>query len=81
MRKKLGFLQKFLQLESSSGIILLIMAVIAMIWANSPLAYIHQRFIDTFLFIINEGLMAVFFSGGHSRIKAWFFGRAIIPAV
>src|SRR3990167_1983038 len=55
------FLQKFLRLESSSGIILFIMALVAILWANSPLAFIHQRFINASLFLVNEGLMAIFF--------------------
>jgi NhaA family Na+:H+ antiporter len=52
---------QFLQLESASGILLFMAALIAMIWANSPLAYIHQYFLDTSLFWINEGLMVLFF--------------------
>lgn len=55
------FLKQFLQLESSSAYILFIMALVAMILANSPLAFIHQRFIAASLFWINEGLMAIFF--------------------
>lgn len=61
MRVNLSLIQKFLRLESSSAILLLAMAVVAMIWANSPFAYIHHRFIDASLFWINEGLMAIFF--------------------
>ena len=54
-------LQQFLQLESSSGILLIAMAVVSVIWANSPLAFLQQQFVDVFLFWINEGLMAIFF--------------------
>lgn len=50
-----------MQLESAGGIVLFVMAILAMIWANSPLAYIHQQFINRFLFLINDGLMALFF--------------------
>jgi len=57
----ISLVRKFLQLESASGIILFIMAVLAIIWANSPLSYLHQRFLDQFLFLINDGLMAIFF--------------------
>ena len=53
--------RQFLQLESSSGIILILMTLIAIAWANSPLAFLHQKFIATWLFWINEGLMAIFF--------------------
>lgn len=54
-------LKRFLQLESAGGIVLFVMAILAMAWANSPFSYIHQQFIDQFLFVINDGLMAVFF--------------------
>lgn len=54
-------LKQFLELEASSGIILFFAALLAMLWANSPLATLQQAFRDHFLFIINEGLMAVFF--------------------
>ncbi|VVC74884.1 Na(+)/H(+) antiporter NhaA [Aquicella siphonis] len=53
--------QRFLQLESAGGIILFVMALLAMLWANSPLRFIHQQFIDQFLFVINDGLMTLFF--------------------
>lgn len=69
---RINFIQKFLQLESSSGIVLFIMALIAMIWANSPLAFIHQRFIDAFLFWINEGLMTFFFLVVGLELKRGF---------
>lgn len=54
-------IRRFMQLEAAGGVILFFMAVLAMIWANSPLAFIHQKFIDQSLFIINDGLMALFF--------------------
>jgi NhaA family Na+:H+ antiporter len=65
-------LRQFLQLESSSGIILLLMAVLAMICANSPLSDLHSQFIDTFHFSINEGLMAVFFLVVGLELKRGF---------
>ncbi len=54
-------IKRFLQLESAGGIILFIMAIIAMIWANSPFSHWHQQFIGKFLFLINDGLMTIFF--------------------
>ncbi len=65
--------QQFLKLESSSGIILLVMAVVSMIWANSPLAYLHQTFKGNFLFFINNGLMAFFFLLVGLELKRGFF--------
>lgn len=58
MRK---IIRDFLQLESASGIILLGAAVLAMIWANSPVGFVYEWFTQRWLFLINEGLMAVFF--------------------
>jgi len=55
------FVKQFLELESASGIVLFVMALVAIFWANSPIAFLHQRFVDTFIFFINEGLMAIFF--------------------
>lgn len=65
----------FLKLEASSGILLVIAAVVAMVVANSPLAPIYDALIDLpvevrigaleiakpLLLWINDGLMAVFF--------------------
>ena len=60
-RKKEPMIKKFLQLESAGGVVLFAMAILAMAWANSPFSFIHQQFIDQFLFSINDGLMAIFF--------------------
>jgi NhaA family Na+:H+ antiporter len=68
-------IQEFLQLESAGGIILLAVAVLAMIIANSPLAGLYNAFLEVPLQIrigelniekplilwINDGLMAIFF--------------------
>lgn len=54
-------LQRFFKLEAAGGIVLFIAALLAMVIANSPLAPLHARFVDRFLFFINEGLMAIFF--------------------
>jgi len=47
--------------ESAGGVVLFAMAILAMAWANSPLAIYHQQFVGKFLFIINDGLMSLFF--------------------
>ncbi len=68
-------LDSFLHVEASSGILLLVMAIIAMIWANSPLRESYAALWHTELhvgigahtvskdlhFWINDGLMVVFF--------------------
>ena len=65
----------FMKLESASGILLLVAAIIAMLAANSPLADLYSALLDTtvaaqvgtlsinkpLLLWINDGLMAVFF--------------------
>jgi len=55
------FSKQFLQLESAGGIILFVAAFIAILISNSPIAHWYQQAIEKSLFIINEGLMALFF--------------------
>jgi NhaA family Na+:H+ antiporter len=52
--------------------VLFMMALLAMIWANSSLAFIQQKFLDIFLFWINEGLMAIFFLVVGLELKRGF---------
>ncbi len=68
-------IKDFLKLESASGILLVIAAIIAMILANSPLAKFYNLLIELpvevkigplhlakpLLLWINDGLMAIFF--------------------
>jgi len=68
-------MKDFLQLESASGILLMVAAMLAMIAANSPAADMYAYFIDTpveirigalqiakpLLLWVNDGLMAIFF--------------------
>jgi len=70
-----SFITSFFKLESASGIILMIAAVLAMISANTALAPLYNLLLDTpveirigaleiakpLLLWINDGLMAVFF--------------------
>jgi NhaA family Na+:H+ antiporter len=67
--------ETFFGLESASGILLLLAAVFALVWANSPLGDTYFRLWETYLVVgvgdfalsqslhhwINDGLMAVFF--------------------
>ncbi len=67
--------QEFFQAESASGIVLLVVAAIALVWANSPWAAGYFHLWETHLVVgggpiqldyslhywINDGLMAVFF--------------------
>ncbi|WP_224240772.1 Na+/H+ antiporter NhaA [Hyalangium gracile] len=68
-------LQAFFRLEASSGILLALCAVVAMVWANSPWASSYTGLFDaplalevsgfrgafTFRELINDGLMTLFF--------------------
>lgn len=70
-----GALNRFIQLEASSGLLLIAGAVLALLINNSPLASFYQGFLDTqviaqigalkidkpLLLWINDGLMALFF--------------------
>ena len=76
--KKINFLspfQNFVKIESFSGILLFSATLIALIWANSPLAYLYESLwqykigfhiadfaLDKPLILwVNDGLMAIFF--------------------
>ena len=66
---------RFIHIESAGGIVLLVAAVIALLWANAPFGESYERFWEThFEFslgaihlseslrgIVNDGLMAIFF--------------------
>jgi NhaA family Na+:H+ antiporter len=67
--------ERFLKSQSSAGILLIIAAIIAMIWSNSPYADVYFDILDyelalgigsfrvseSLLHWVNDGLMAVFF--------------------
>ncbi|MBI9111181.1 Na+/H+ antiporter NhaA [Maridesulfovibrio ferrireducens] len=66
---------QFVKIESSGGVVLILCTIIALIWANSPLAHYYEEFKNIPLTVgagefilskpailwINDGLMAVFF--------------------
>ena len=68
-------LEHFLHIEAASGIVLLVSAVVALLWANSPYAHQYEALWETPLsfgigpfmfsrslhFWINDALMTVFF--------------------
>lgn len=68
-------LQRFLHIQSASGIVLLVAAVVALVWANSPWAHAYHALWEapvsigvgpwsassSLHFIVNDILMAVFF--------------------
>jgi NhaA family Na+:H+ antiporter len=75
VNKVLSPFERFLKRQSSSGILLMIAAIIAMVWSNSPYADIYFGIWDTeftlghgvfqvsepLILWINDGLMALFF--------------------
>ncbi|MBZ4417261.1 Na+/H+ antiporter NhaA [Myxococcus sp. RHSTA-1-4] len=76
-------LQAFFRLEASSGILLALSAVMAMVWANSPWASVYNHLFDarlevgvaafrgtfTFREFVNDGLMTLFFFVVGMEIK------------
>ena len=68
-------LERFMHVEASSGVVLLIAAAVAMIWANSPWSDSYTRLWETpigltvgglsfersLAWFVNDGLMAIFF--------------------
>jgi len=75
MTRALTRIQEFLKLEASAGLVLMAMALLAMLFANTALAPIYSGILDTNVRIgiasfeiskpallwINDGLMAIFF--------------------
>jgi Na+:H+ antiporter, NhaA family len=74
--KPLRFIQDFMQTEAAGGIVLMITALIALIWSNSPAAASYNHLLEihlgfniegvgklekSLLHWINDGLMAIFF--------------------
>jgi Na+:H+ antiporter, NhaA family len=73
--KILAPLERFLHVEAASGIVLLVVALVALAWANSPWSSSYEGlwhtpvtvgvgshvFTQTLHFWINDGLMAIFF--------------------
>ncbi len=73
--RALSALERFSHIEAVSGIVLLLAAVAALIWANSPVADSYEHFWNTPLtlglgdftvsrslhFLVNDGLMTIFF--------------------
>ncbi len=78
-----NLIQRFLQMEAAGGILLMVSAAVAIIWANSPFAEAyfhlwhahiaieigHQAISMHLLHWINDGLMAIFFLGVGLEIK------------
>lgn len=76
-------IQAFFRLEASSGILLALCAVLAMVWANSPWASLYTGLFDarlelgvagfrgafTFREFVNDGLMTLFFFVVGMEIK------------
>lgn len=71
--------KKFLALESASGIILMAVTLLAIVWANSSFAEWHRQLVQTFLFPVNEGLMAIFFLVVGLELKKGFLEGAFTP--
>ncbi len=87
VNKILSPIEKFMHLEASSGIVLVICTLIALILANSPLSEAYEHFIHmdigfsfghfsinhSLVHWINDGLMAIFFFVVGMEIKKELF--------
>ncbi len=76
-------LMRFIHIESASGVVLLLAAVVALLWANAPFGESYERFWETHLELslggfhldetlrelVNDGLMAIFFFVVGMEIK------------
>jgi NhaA family Na+:H+ antiporter len=65
----MGILKRFLAMESASGLVLMAVALLAMLTANSPLSAIYQSWAQTSSHVINDGLMTLFFLLVGAEIK------------
>ena len=77
-------LERFLHVEAASGIVLLVAAAVALIWGNSPFAHSYHALwhlpvsrgiggltlSQSLHFVINDGLMTVFFLVVGMEIRA-----------
>lgn len=84
VRKFIKPIEEFLQFEAAGGIILIVMTVIAMVWANSPWHHSYHEMLHTHVkfgfgdFLldktlhhwVNDGLMVIFFFVVGLEIKA-----------
>jgi NhaA family Na+:H+ antiporter len=87
-RRLLSPVDSFLSVEAASGVLLLLAAVVALIWANSPWRWLYEALLHTPLgiklggfsferdlhFWINDGLMVVFFFVVGLEIKRELHG-------
>jgi len=85
MRK---LIKQFFELESLSGILLFVMALLALLWANSPFGYIYTQWVGASLFWINEVAMALFFLLVGLELKRNYlegylssFSQVALPAI
>ncbi|MBN8280865.1 MAG: Na+/H+ antiporter NhaA [Gammaproteobacteria bacterium] len=90
-----GVLGRLLHNDSAGGLVLLAAALVALVWANSPLAASYHHLWDTPLgpapnlhFWVNDGLMALFFLLVGLEIRRELHGgvlsdrqRALLPLV
>ena len=75
MDKTISRIQSFMKMEASSGLVLMVIALLAVIAANSALSVYYEGFLGTYITVgvgsfdiskpallwINDGLMAIFF--------------------
>jgi Na+:H+ antiporter, NhaA family len=75
----LRFVQRLFKREATGSIVLFFMAILAMLWANSSFAYLHQQFLIASLPFINDGLMAIFFLAVAMELKREILDGQFLP--
>ncbi len=87
-------LERFLHMEAMSGVVLLVAAAVALVWANSPFAASYHHLWETRLtiqfggfaasqslhFLINEALMTIFFLVVGMEIRREMHSGALAAA-
>lgn len=87
-------LERFLHMEAMSGVVLLVAAAVALVWANSPFAASYHHLWETRLtiqfggfaasqslhFLINEALMTIFFLVVGMEIRREIHSGALAAA-
>lgn len=84
----ISFIQRYLKLEAASAIPLMLAAVLAILWANSPYVDAYHVFSQATNFLVNEVLMALFFLVVGLELKRSYrdgtfsqFAQIILPGV
>lgn len=68
-----NMINNLLQQESASRFLLFVATILALLCANLPFSSLYEQFINSWVFVINEGLMAIFFLLVGLELKRGFY--------